>query len=286
VRLSLTTTSIQQILTRTSGFLKTVSSHSLQPYCGCALGNSLCGVACYVQHNFYLTRGRQWGSFVEARVNAAQAYRDQFASERAWAWRARGRFGIFLSSSTEPFQPAERKYRVTRALLEAMVKWPPDFLIIQTHCPQVCDYLDLYPELANRTELRFHLSIESDMDTLAGLPRPASTVTRRIEAAGRLRQAGLRTVITVSPLLPVAEPERFFARLAEVADAVVIDHFIGGDGSANGARTIRTGLPVAMAKVDAGSVTLEYRERMTTIARRYFPGRVGVNIEGFAGRFS
>ena len=279
----ITETTVSQILTRTSGFLKTVSSHSLQPYRGCALGNSLCGVGCYVRHNIHITQGRNWGSFVEARTNAADAYRAQYVKEQTWAKRARERFGIFMSSSTEPFQPAEKKYRVTRGLLEAMVEWPPDFLIVQTHSPRVCDYLNLYPELAKRTELRFHISIESDRDALPGLPKPASPVAKRIEAAGRLRAAGLRTVVTVSPLLPIDNPEEFFARLAEVADAVVIDHFIGGDGSANGARTYRTPLPLAMAQVDAASVTLEYRERMVEIARRHFPGKVGVNIEGFAG---
>src|SRR5437868_12188178 len=87
---------VQQILTRTSGFLTTVTSHSLQPYRGCALGNSLCGAGCYVRHNWYLTRGRPWGSFVEARTNAADVYRAQYAKERAWARQHRGRFGVFL----------------------------------------------------------------------------------------------------------------------------------------------------------------------------------------------
>mgnify|MGYP006147248219 CR=1 FL=1 len=50
----------------------TVASHSLQPYRGCALGNSLCGVGCYVRHSWYTTRGRKWGSFVEARTNAGR----------------------------------------------------------------------------------------------------------------------------------------------------------------------------------------------------------------------
>jgi hypothetical protein len=66
---------------------------------------------------------------------------------------------------------------------------------------------------------------------------------------------------------------------------VVIDHFIQGDGSAAGTRTLRTGLPQAMAAVDPRSVTLEYRDEIVGVARRYFPGRVGVNIDGFAGRF-
>jgi hypothetical protein len=70
----------------------------------------------------------------------------------------------------------------------------------------------------------------------------------------------------------------------EVADAVAIDHFIGGDGSPSGSRTRRTQLPQAMAAVDPRSVTLEYRDEIVAIAWRYFPGRVGVNIDGFAGR--
>jgi DNA repair photolyase len=192
---------------------------------------------------------------------------------------------IFLSSSTEPFQPAERRYRVTRGVLEAMLECPPDGLIVQTHSPAVVEYLDLYPGLARRTALRFHVSVESDIDGLPGLPPSASTVERRLEACARLRSAGLWTVVTVSPLLPMRDPERFFARVAEVADAVVVDHFIGGDGSIGGTRTMRTRLPGAMAAVDASSVGLEYRERIVGIARRYLPGRVGVNIEGFTGNY-
>jgi DNA repair photolyase len=285
VPLTITPTTIRQILTRTCGFLKDVSSHSLQPYCGCALGNSLCGIGCYVQHNIHITKGRPWGAFVEARTNAAAAYQSQYPREQAWARRARGQFGIFLSSSTEPFQPAEKKYRITRSLLETMLDFPPDFLILQTHCPQVTDYLDLYPALAQRTNLRFHISIETDTDRLGALPNPASPIAKRIQAAAQLRDAGLRTVITVSPLLPINNPEKFFADLAHAADAVVIDHFIGGDGSANGARTHRTPLPQAMAQIDPTAITLEYREKIIAIARRHFPNSTGVNIEGFAGRF-
>src|SRR3954463_9543299 len=106
--MQLSVVEVHQILTRTSGFLKTVASHSLQPYRGCALGNSLCGVGCYVQHNHYLTHGQPWGSFVEARTNAAEAYREEYEGEKRWAQRRGEPFGIFMSSSTEPFQPLEK----------------------------------------------------------------------------------------------------------------------------------------------------------------------------------
>jgi hypothetical protein len=48
--------------------------------------------------------------------------------------------------------------------------------------------------------------------------------------------------------------------------------------------SLRTRLPIAMAAVEPASITLEYREQMVAIAKRYLPGRVGVNIEGGAGR--
>src|SRR5438874_12833418 len=112
--MELTVTTISQILTRSSGFLHEVCSHSLQPYRGCALGNSLCGAGCYVQHNFYLTKGQPWGSFVEARSYAAQVYREQPEREKNWARKARGKFGICLSCATEPVHPADRTHGVVQ----------------------------------------------------------------------------------------------------------------------------------------------------------------------------
>jgi hypothetical protein len=122
---------VSHILTRTSGFLRTVSSHLLQ-YRGCTFGRSLCGVGCYVQHNRWVTRGAPWGGFLEARTNAGEVYREQYETERRWAQASRGRFVIFLSSSTEPFVPQEERLAVTRRLLEAMLDRPPDGLIVQT----------------------------------------------------------------------------------------------------------------------------------------------------------
>ena len=280
-----TVVNVRSILTRTSGYLKSVCSHSLQPYRGCAFGRALCGVGCYVQHNAYLTQGRPWGSFLEARTNAAEVYHEQYERELRWARRNRGGFAVFLSSSTEPFLPQELRLGVTRRVLEAMIEEPPDELIVQTHSHLVTVYVDLYRALAERCELRFHVSIETDQESVPGLPPHASSVAKRLNAAAQLKAVGFRVVVTVSPLLPIAEPGRFFARIAEVADAVVIDHFIEGDGSVGGSRTNRTRLPAAMAAIRPESVTLAYREEMVRLARAVLPGRVGVGIDGFAGRY-
>jgi len=276
---------VKRILTRAGGYLKDVCSHSLQPYRGCAYGRSLCGVGCYVQHNGLLTRGAVWGSFLEARVNAPEAYAAEQASERRWARRSRGAFSIFLSSSTDPFVPQERVQGVTLRVLEAMTQAPPDVLIVQTHSPDVARARAPLAALARDCQVRIHLSIESDRDSLPGLPPPAATVARRLAAAAALRAAGLRTVVTVAPLLPMRDPQEFFRRVADVADAVVIDHFIGGDGSLDGRRTASTPLPAAMERALPGSSELAYRDRIVAIAREIMPGRVGVSRDGFAGRY-
>lgn len=274
---------VKEILTRATGFLAQVTSHSVNPYRGCAYGKSTCGVACYVQFNPYLTRGEAWGSFLEARTNAASAYRASYAREAAWARKRYGSFGVFMSSSTDPFQPIEKKLGITRALIEVMTELPPDVLILQTHSHLVAQYAALYPALAAHTDLRIQISVESDRDRLPGLPPPASSVARRLEAAASLKSMGLRTIVAMSPLHPIADPEAFFRRVAECADAVIIDHFIEGDGSPNGARTRKTRLPVVMEQVAPGSTDLAYRDEVAKIAARYLP--VGVSAEGFAGVF-
>src|SRR3990172_4737630 len=147
---------VRSILTRTTGYLRAVTSHSLQPYRGCSFGGALCGVGCYVRASPWLTRGETWGGFLEARTNAAVRYREQAPRERRWARRARGGFGVFLSSSTDPFVPQERSLGVTRRVLEAMCDEPPDELVVQTHTHRVTDYLDLYPRLAKASRVRFH----------------------------------------------------------------------------------------------------------------------------------
>jgi DNA repair photolyase len=276
---------IRNVLTRTTGYLRTVTSHSAQPYRGCSLGLSLCGVGCYVQHNRALTRGQPWGQFLEARENCADSYRENVDREKRWARKARGEFSIFLSSSTEPFLPQESRLGVTRSLLEAMLESPPDLLIVQTHSHRVAGAAGLLRELARRSRLRVHLSIETDLERLPGLPPHASSVEARFEAARELKAAGLETVITVSPLLPIGDPARFFARVAGAAGAVVLDHFMGGDGTPGGDRTLRTPLPAAMAALRPESVTLAYRDSMVEIAARHLPGRVGISIDGFAGRY-
>lgn len=276
---------VANILTRTTGYLDTIATHSLQPYRGCSFGNSLCGVGCYVQHNPFLTRGRPWGSFLEARVNAAESYLATVGRERRYARRKGLEFGIFMSSSTDPFLPQERRFQVTHRLLEAMAEEPPDVLIVQTHTAAVVEALEPLLELNQLCHLRLHLSVESDLDRLPGLPPPASPVRARLEAAGAMKAAGIRIVITVAPLLPIANLEGFFKQLSEVSDAVVLDHFVGGDGSKAGQRTLKTALPQAMELQQPGSSQLSYLDQVLRVAQLHYKGPIGIGRDGFGGRY-
>lgn len=269
----LTLVEARSILTRCSGYLRTVTTHSLNPYIGCSLGHSLCGVGCYVQHNRFLTKGRPWGSFLEGKSNAAELYLREAPGTP---------FSVFLSSATDPFPPQEKRAGITRAVLQAMAMRPPECLVVQTHSALVADYAQLLLALP---KVRVHISIESDREDYPGLPRPAYSVEKRLEAGRLLRNAGLETVACLSPLLPLRHANAFMERLQSGFGAVIVDHFIGGDGSPGGSRTRATALPKVMHSIQPESTSLSYRDQVVELAQLYFPGRVGIGPDGFAGRY-
>ncbi|GJL77522.1 MAG: radical SAM protein [Nitrospinaceae bacterium] len=273
------------ILTRTSGYLKPVSSHSLNPYVGCGFGRSACGEGCYVRFNQWLVKGREWGRFIDVKTNADEVYLRTVEKERSWAQKNRGSFSIFFSSSTDPWQPVEKKFRVTRRLLEAMHQAPPDQLTLQTHSASLLDDVERIQTLSRLCDLRVHLSIEGDRDRLDGLPPPPCPLEERMDALKQLSDSGISTVACLSPLYPMIAPEAFFFRLSEMGiTAVVIDHFIQGDGTPDGSRTMKTKLPEAMAETAQESLDLSYRDAIARIAIKYLP--VGISASGFAGHYS
>jgi DNA repair photolyase len=274
----------KSILTRTQGYLKAVSSHSLNPYVGCGFGRSACGEGCYVRFNQWLLKGREWGWFVDMKINSAEVYLRTVDREKKWAQKNAGGFSVFFSSSTDPWQPIERKARLTRRLLTTMQTVPPDRLILQTHSSQILDDLDSIELLAGICDLRVHVSIEGDRDRLPGLPPPACSLNDRLEAVRKFADRGIPTVVCMSPLYPMKAPDVFFSRLANMGvRAVVVDHFIQGDGTPTGSRTFKTKLPDAMATVAPQSIDLSYRDQVARIAGKYLP--VGLSATGFAGHY-
>ena len=275
----------KSILTRTTGYLKNISSHSLNPYSGCGFGNSSCGKGCYARFNFWINKGRQWGTFVDIKENAADLYSQTASREKAWTKKQSQPFSIFMSSSTDPWQPAEKKYRITREVLQAMTVIPPDELILQTHSSTILEDIDLIKKVSRNCKLRVHISIEGDREMLPGLPLPPSSVTDRINTLQQLSSHAIFTVGCLSPLYPLDDADRFFTRIKSAGtSAVIIDHFILGDGTPDGSRTKKTSLPSLMENILPESIHLSYRDKVADIARKYLP--VGISAAGFAGNYS
>jgi len=166
-----------------------------------------------------------------------------------------------------------------------MLEEVPDILILQTHSSMILEDMKCIVALDRLCDLRVHISIEGDQDSLPGLPPPPCSIGQRIKLVKEFALRGITVVVCMSPLYPLRDPDYFFTRLVESgASAVVIDHFIGGDGTQDGSRTRRTRLPLAMKSFDEQALELSYREKIATIARDYLP--VGISAPGFAGVYS
>ncbi len=273
------------ILNPTGGFLGEGFTHSINLYRGCALGNTLCGLYCYAQWNSFHVQGRRWGSFLDVKEGALEAYRAQYDRLKNPKSGEAKPLHIFMSSVTEPYPPQERTTHRTRRLLEDMITRPPDSLVIQTHTPLIIDDLPILEEIHRQCQLQINITVETDQPTLPHpFPRHAYTPESRIKALQTLRNAGLHTVATVSPLLPLRDPWQFAIDLEASSDRVILDHYLLGDGSPEGKRTQRTALPQLLT--DTGFHewnTLEKFYEVVDIFKEVFrdADRVGISQEGF-----
>ena len=267
----------KSILTpQTRGFLTSGErpyTHSLSWAAGCGYGKLYCGAFCYAQMlpNWHFARrpGEGWGEALIIKENAPELLAAQLA-------RARNRhtMRIFMSPVTDPYQPIERKLRLTRRCLEVFARYDElDLLLIQTRGPAVLDDLDL---IARIPYAWLGMTIETDRcDLPYGPSRPE--VERRLAAVQQAVERGVQTQIAVSPCLPYS-PD-FATRLLDTgAQRIVIDTFAIGDGS----RGRRTGSSPFAALAD-------YDWRDDGIAMRLYQrlkgrhGAVEWSGPGFAG---
>jgi DNA repair photolyase len=233
-------------LTKTSGFL-TGFTHTLQPYIGCRFGCAYCYVQGLHVHRFHQP-AMAWGDYVHPRTGIAE----QLGKELARAAR-RGNLAqlvIFMSSATDPYQGAERQWRLSRACLEAFVAHPPGLLVVQTRSPLVADDFALLRALGERCWLNFTLETDREDVRQALTPRCPS-IGQRLATLKRALAAGVNVQITVSPCLPYSNVEQFGALLVEHSQRVIVDSFLSGDGQ-GGKRTGATSAPVIYGEHDWG----------------------------------
>ena len=125
-----------------------------------------------------------------------------------------------MSSVTDPYQPIERKLKLTRHLLKVIGEEHAPRLVVQTRSPDVVRDVDLYKRIETPTGL-FHkgrvqvnITVTTDDEDVRRTFEPwCPGNVQRIEAARRLRAEEIQTCITMTPLIWVENPEQFCDRL-------------------------------------------------------------------------
>lgn len=280
----------KSILNPTGGFLSSYT-HTINPYIGCQLGLGLCGSYCYARA---IAKGfrkdtRTWGSYMDAKINAAELYKKEYTSIKG----RQGHLRIFMSSVTDPYVPAEKDLRITRKLLKTMLKMPPDYLVIQTHAPNVLWDLEILKDLNETCKLSVQISIETDMENIdlekfySHKWRHVYSVKSRLDALKEVRRNGIWSVATISPLLPLKDPDNFARAIESCCDYVILDHFLLGDGS-NGVRTSSTAyfdepLPTILQKngFERWNTLSNFEEIRRIFEKIMGNSRLGISREGF-----
>ncbi len=214
-------------LNPTGGFLAGFA-YSLNPYVGCAFGDSGGCPFCYVRALAIARRGgRSWGSWVVAKANLAEMLEAEL--------KALGRAGhldrttVFMSSATDPYQGLERSAKLSRGALEAFIRHPIRRLLLQTRSPLVERDLDLLRQLGARVIVS--ITLETDDDAVRRALTPTSpSVERRLRTARLMKKEGVPVQLAIAPMMP-NHPERFAALADEAADRVIVDTYFAGDGA-------------------------------------------------------
>jgi DNA repair photolyase len=260
----------KRLLTPTGGYLAGYS-HTLNPYAGCAFACSYCYVRAMPVGLF---RKQAWGSWVDVKQPAAEQLQKEL--QRA---KKKGPVTIFMSSSTDPYQPLEYKEKVTRSLLEAMVAEKPDFLFVQTRSPLVTRDIDLFVQLKDR--IRISITVETDLEEMRQLFTPsAPPLQARLQALNQLVAADLPVQATISPVLPSS---RAFAQtLASIVNRVCIDDFFMGDGK-SGKRTEKLGIGEIYAahRLDKWYSKTAYLDVLAQLRQHFAEGQIFVSQKGF-----
>lgn len=185
---------------------------SINAYRGCEHG---C-VYCFARptHAYHdLSPGLDFETQLFAKPNAAQLLRETLARPK---YRPRQ---IAMGTNTDPYQPIERRYRVTRQVLEVCLdaRHP---VTITTKSDRVLDDLDLLAEMAEHRLVAVAISVTSLDPKLSGKLEPrASAPAKRLGALGRLVDAGVPTHCSVSPIIP-AITDGFMEEIVQRAGAM------------------------------------------------------------------
>jgi DNA repair photolyase len=187
---------------------------SLNPYSGCAHRCTFC----YVRHfeqRADRPSGERYGRSIRVKTNIAEVLRRELARP---SWR---REEVAVGTATDPYQPAEGRFRLTRACLAELARaWTPFSLV--TRGPLVVRDLDVLQEAARRVPVRVYVSLPTLDERVWRTTEPGTAPPRsRLAAVRRLAEAGLEVGVGIAPVLPGLSdrPEQLEAVVRAARDA-------------------------------------------------------------------
>jgi DNA repair photolyase len=184
-------------------------TQSINPYRGCEHG---C-IFCYARpsHAYLnLSPGLDFETRLFAKVNAAELLRRELAKP---GYRCSS---IALGANTDPYQPVEREWRVTRGIVEVLAACDHPVGIVTKNALVERD-LDLLAPMAAKGLAAVYVSVTNlDNDLSRRLEPRASAPARRLETIRRLAAAGVRTGVMVAPVIPFLTDDQM-ERILEAA---------------------------------------------------------------------
>src|SRR5919108_1220576 len=187
---------------------------SLNPYMGCVHQCAFC----YVR-GFEMRADRPWddryGTSIRVKVNVVDVLRRELARR---SWR---RELVAIGAATDPYQPAEGRYRLTRGCIQALGEAHTPLSLI-TRGPLVVRDVDVLSEASRRAKVSVSISLATLDDGLASRLEPGVAPPRqRLRAIRELTDAGIAAGLALAPVLPglTDAPESIAAVLAGARDA-------------------------------------------------------------------
>lgn len=174
---------------------------TINPYRGCEFSCAYC-YARYTHEYLELSPSRDFERKIYAKRGAAQALARELA-------RMRARGGIALGSATDPYQPLERRLRLTRAILEELARHRGLRIHVTTKSDLVARDIDVLRAIGERSRIDVNLTITTLDATLARSLEPrAPTPEKRLDAMRALAQAGVPVHLLACPLVPWVNDSR------------------------------------------------------------------------------
>jgi len=184
------------------------SDYCINPYIGCIHG---C-IYCYARFMKRFTgHTENWGEFVDVKLNAAEVLRRELSSNP--------KSGVaLLGSVTDAYQSLEKKYRITRAILEVLLEYQFPISIL-TKSDLVLRDIDLLTQFKS-CDVGVTITTLDDLAWKRFEPKAVSTI-RRLRCLQQLHDHGIRTYVFIGPILPIfTDLREIYRKISKITDSV------------------------------------------------------------------